>query len=191
MNDLPTTTTPTTPAPPAIPAPPDFDSIDLAEFIRIEEGEDYHEAMDRLEHAMAFLEQVEVPTTHTFTPGLYARRVDMAAGNFLTSRVHAVRHQFVLSQGEVSILTEKDGWIRVKAPYHGVTEAGTRRLVFVHKDATWTTFHATDKATVEDVERDIFIVRNAHLIGTPFEGFGTPEFKATLPQHRRMALCQV
>ena len=43
----------------------------------------------------------------------------------------------------------------IKAGYIGITMPGTRRILYIYEDTEWTTFHATDKATLEDVEADI------------------------------------
>jgi hypothetical protein len=34
----------------------------------------------------------------------------------------------------------------------GVTPPGTKRIVYVHEDTTWTTFHVTDSTTFEEVD---------------------------------------
>jgi hypothetical protein len=57
-------------------------------------------------------------------------------------------------QGEVSILTEK-GVERLKAPHHGITRPGTKRVMYTHSDMVFITVHATDKKTVEEVEDEV------------------------------------
>ena len=34
-----------------------------------------------------------------------------------------------------------------------ITKPGTKRVLYTHKDTVWVTFHATDKTTVEDLEK--------------------------------------
>lgn len=41
------------------------------------------------------------------------------------------------------------------APYHGITEPGTWRELFIVMDSVWLTMHPTDKTTPEEVEGDI------------------------------------
>jgi hypothetical protein len=49
------------------------------------------------------------------------------------------------------------GQITVSAPYSGITKANARRVVYVHEDCIFTTFHVTQATNVEDVEKDIFV----------------------------------
>jgi len=117
------------------------------------------ERIDALELAM--LETglaVDLPVVHRFTPGMYSRELRAPAGVLATTYIHLIEHQFVLIQGSVSIYLD-DRWQRIEAPYHGITKVGTRRIVYVHKDAIWTTFHPTDKTTVDEVEDEIFGIR--------------------------------
>lgn len=95
------------------------------------------------------------PLKHTFLEGLYIRESFMPAGYLFTTRIHKVEHvQFILS-GDVSILTE-DGFKRVKAPFHGITKPGTKRVVLTHADTVCITVHPTRCTNVADVEKEIF-----------------------------------
>jgi hypothetical protein len=49
-------------------------------------------------------------------------------------------------KGECTIFTER-GLERIKAPYHGITLAGTQRLIFIHDECTFITVHRTDCLT--------------------------------------------
>ena len=61
---------------------------------------DMDERIDRLEAVMlASGEPVELPLTHRFTPGLYAREIFMPAGTLLTSRIHNTAHPYVVLSG--------------------------------------------------------------------------------------------
>jgi len=96
------------------------------------------------------------PETHSFTPGLYIRELFMPAGSVLTSRTHVTEHPYVVSQGRATVYSEVDGVREVVAPLTGITKAGTKRLLFIHEDMTWTTFHVTDLTDVEEIEKVIF-----------------------------------
>ena len=54
----------------------------------------------------------------------------------------------------MSIITE-DGLETIEAPYQGITKPGTKRVIYTHTDCVFTTVHATDKTTVEDVEAEV------------------------------------
>lgn len=89
-----------------------------------------------------------------FTPGLYSRQILLQAGCRYLSRVHRTEHQFIVSQG-VCWVIENGTRYQIVAPFHGITKPGTWRDIFALMDCVWTTFHATDKTTAEEVEREI------------------------------------
>lgn len=93
--------------------------------------------------------------THRFTPGLYIREIFMPAGSMLTSKIHKTEHPYVISSGVVSVWSENDGFQKITGPYTGITKPGTRRLLYIHEDTTWTTFHPTNKTDVAMIEADI------------------------------------
>lgn len=113
--------------------------------------EELHELIDRLEASMLEHQEVLVdfPLVHTFTPGIYIREIQCAAGSFLVSKVHKVEHPFVLLKGRISIFVPEDGGKvqELVAPYFGVTKAGTRRVVLAHEDTVFITFHPNQTDT--------------------------------------------
>lgn len=121
--------------------------------------------IDALEVAMMALPEVPCPLRHFFTPGLYCREITMPAGTVVTSKIHMTRHQFTISKGRLSVWTEGVGWVEYAAPFHGITEPGTRRVLVIHEDTIWTTSHPTNKTTPEEVEADIIMPHTDHLKG--------------------------
>ncbi len=127
------------------------DVLDIIEPIVAEKTA--NERIDAVELALTEFEPVECPLTHVFTPGIYTRQIFMPAGSLITSKIHKTRHPFFVLQGKVSVYTEKDGEIIIEAPYSGITEPGTRRVLFIWEDCIWTTVHANpDNETVEQIE---------------------------------------
>lgn len=88
---------------------------------------------------------------------MYIREIHVPAGEFFTSRIHRTEHPFVVSKGSVTVWSTLAGLNRFSAPYSGITMPGTRRVLFTHQDLIWTTFHATDKTSVAEVEKDLFL----------------------------------
>ena len=107
-----------------------------------------------LENEVRKLPPVDLPVRHYFSPGCYARELFIPAGTVLTGKIHKYQQLNILSQGEISVLTE-DGVKRVKAPFTVVSPAGTKRIAYAHTDCTWTTILATDE-TDPDVIEDEF-----------------------------------
>jgi len=94
------------------------------------------------------------PLLHTFADGLYVRTIRMPKGLLLTSKIHKTNHPYFVMEGEVSVLTD-EGEIRIKAPYAGITKAGTKRVLYIHEDTVWITVHATDKTDLAEIEDEI------------------------------------
>lgn len=119
------------------------------------------ERIDQLEKQLAnglevgTLERVPQELRHFFLPGMYVREITLRRGTIAVSKIHATEHPFVVSQGIVRVFTEGLGWETIKAPHLGVTKPMTRRVLLVSEDCVWTTFHATDSKTPEDVLEEI------------------------------------
>jgi hypothetical protein len=105
----------------------------------------------------------EFPVVHRFTPGLYIREIFMPAGSLLTSKIHRTEHPFVISQGVVSVWTKEEGTVTLRAPHTGITKPRTRRVLFVHEDTIWTTFHTGDETSAEEFESRIIEPRQQRM----------------------------
>jgi len=77
---------------------------------------------------------------HSFGEGLYIRELTVPKGLLIVTKIHKKIHPFFLLKGDCSILTD-EGIIRIKAPFSGITKAGTKRVVYTHEDTVWTTCH--------------------------------------------------
>lgn len=84
----------------------------------------------------------ELPTEHTFYPGLYRREVLMTEGRWISTRVHLTDHPFTVLAGHLLCFDAENGVTEIIAPYEGSTKAGTRRLIYILKDTHWITYHA-------------------------------------------------
>jgi hypothetical protein len=109
------------------------------------------ETVLRAEAKMLDLPQLDLPVTHYFSKGVYARALFIPKGTVLTGKIHKYAQLNILSQGEISVLTE-DGIKRVKAPFHVVSPPGTKRIAYAHEDCVWTTIHGTDETDLEKIE---------------------------------------
>lgn len=94
------------------------------------------------------------PLTHTFIGGMYVRQITMSPGQLIVSKIHKFSHPYFVLKGKVSVYTE-DGLQEIEAPYSGVTKAGTKRALLIHKETIWTTIHLTDKTNPVEVEDEI------------------------------------
>jgi hypothetical protein len=120
------------------------------------------ELVDQIEESIAKkLVLVDLPVSHQFTPGIYIREIFMPAGVVLTSRTHKYEHPFVISKGVVSVWSLQEGAVTYRAPHTGVTKPGTRRVLLVHEDTIWTTFHVNED-DIEDPDEIVARVTEPH-----------------------------
>lgn len=119
------------------------------------------EVVNEIELAMTKYPEVKCPLFHTFTPNLYIREIHMPAGSLITSKCHKTQHPFIISKGAVSVLTIENGEIvgekYLEAPYRGITEVGTRRVLYIHENCVWTTIHSNhdNETDVDKIEERI------------------------------------
>ena len=121
------------------------------------------EVIDVVESMIASYPQVQCPLVHRFTNSMYIREIFVPAGTLLTTKVHKFEHPFVLSKGSITIWDGEDE-INISAPFCGITKENTRRIIFVLQDCVFTTFHVTDKKTIEEVEDEILIKHDNPLL---------------------------
>lgn len=94
------------------------------------------------------------PLRHSFADGCYIREIFMPAGQLFVTKIHKIAHPFFVLKGNVEILTE-DGMEVIKAPYHGITKPGTKRVIYTVEDTLWVTVHVTKERDLEKIEAEI------------------------------------
>lgn len=113
------------------------------------------------------LEPVEMPLKHIFTDGLYTRHIFMPKGTVLTSKIHKKQHPFVILSGKIAVYTEDQGEIVYNAPHFGVTEPGTRRVLYAIEDTIWVTFHVSQNTDLAALEEELIEPHTEHLLSLP------------------------
>ncbi len=94
------------------------------------------------------------PVNHSFGDGCYIREWNSPPGVLTVSKVHKVAHPFFVLKGKVSVLTE-GGVQTITAPYYGITQPGTKRLLYTHEETQWVTVHVTDETDLTAIEEEI------------------------------------
>jgi hypothetical protein len=123
--------------------------------------------LDQIEEALEQLDQQHIPLRHIFTPGLYTRECFIPKGTLLVTRMHLKEHPFVVLKGEAAVWTVETGWMKLTAPHLGVTQPGTRRLIYAQEDVVWATSHVTDKTDPDEVILEVTYSREKYVaLGT-------------------------
>lgn len=120
----------------------------------MELGTKFVSIFDVAEAEMVKLPRVNMPLEHTFTPGLYTRKIFIPKGTLASTRVHKTEHPFFIMKGRVQIIEPGNSY-EVEAPFNGVTEPGTRRLIQVLEDCIWITCHRTDLLDPDEIAEEI------------------------------------
>lgn len=94
------------------------------------------------------------PLTHSYGDGCYIRQIFMPKGTLITSKIHKVTHPYFVMTGSASVATE-DGVETIQAPYQGITQAGTKRALYIHEDMIWITVHVTNETDLDKIEEEI------------------------------------
>ncbi len=94
------------------------------------------------------------PLKHTFVDGAYVREIFMAKGTLIVSKIHKKKHPYFIMKGKYIVCTE-NGIETIEAPYQGITEAGTKRLLYIQEDCVWITVHVTNETDLEKIEKEI------------------------------------
>lgn len=140
--------------------------------------------LDRLEEAMLQgAPLVDLPLVHRFTYGLYIREIFMPAKTLLTSKIHKTEHPFVILKGKVSVLIPGEEVAHLEAPHFGITQPGTRRLLYIHEDTTWLTFHPNPEDVEDLVKIEERLIERRELADgrTMFERYAEQLLKVALP----------
>jgi hypothetical protein len=94
------------------------------------------------------------PLEHTFVDGAYVRQISMPKGMLISSKIHKKTHPYFILSGDVSVVTEQ-GLVRMKAPFYGITKAGTKRILYTHEDTVWVTVHVTEETDLDKIEEEV------------------------------------
>lgn len=94
--------------------------------------------------------QVDIPVTHSFFPGGYARTMYVPAGTELTGAIHKYQNFNLLVSGELLMIAE-DGPKHLKAPAQFWSPPGIKRVGQMLTDVVWTTVFATDLTDIPSI----------------------------------------
>jgi hypothetical protein len=98
--------------------------------------------------------EVHCPVVHSYGEGCYIRQIFMPKGTLIISKIHKKTHPYFIMTGKASVATE-DGVEILQGPFQGITEAGTKRALYIHEDMVWITVHVTDETDLDKIEAEI------------------------------------
>jgi len=110
--------------------------------------------IERLQAEMSLMPQAELTTEHSFSPGMYMRKVFRPAGTLIVGKVHKEPHFFLCAKGEIIAWTE-NGMKRLQAGDVVESKPGTKRVTLAVTDAIGITIHRTDKTDLDEIEAEL------------------------------------
>ena len=114
---------------------------------------------------LSSLPQVDTPSVHHFTDGLYTRETSMPKGTFAIGKRHRFKVLNILLKGEISVLMDSsEEVIHLKAPCIFESEAGVAKVAYFHADTVWLNIHPTDETDLSKIEASVIIEDNEELI---------------------------
>lgn len=107
-------------------------------------------AVEALQRVMRNMPQVELPTTHYFADGMYARVLNLAAGTLIVGKVHKREHFFIVAKGRLQVGKEvlEAGTVIVSKP-------GTKRAGLALEDCVCINVHRTKKRNLDEIEKQL------------------------------------
>lgn len=107
-----------------------------------------------LHDQMATMPQVEIPTDHTFGPGVYLRTITIPAGVTLVGKAHKTEHIFMVLRGDITLVTD-EGRRRVQGPYQVVCQPGVKRAGYAHTETVCVNVHITNETDLDRLEAEL------------------------------------
>ena len=113
---------------------------------------DMMQKITMIDAAIGSMPQMDMTPFHHFAKGLYCRELHIPQGALISGKIHKQEHIIILFTGEMTLWTEGGERIRVKAPYFGISPAGTKRLGYAHENTIGMNILATECTDPEEIE---------------------------------------
>lgn len=120
----------------------------LIEHVSVKDIEERKRNVEALEQIMLNSEnRIELNQLRHFWSGdVYCRELFMPAGAVVVGRIHKFDHMEIMLSGKVTLSTN-DGSVEELSGYNVFeAQAGKKRVLYMHDDTMWLTFHSAPKA---------------------------------------------
>jgi hypothetical protein len=118
--------------------------------------------LERLEARMFREEQIEIPLTHRFAPGVYLREVFMPAGAIVLGHEHKTEHFNIILKGRASVMMGGEVH-EIIGPCTLISKAGVRKALYIHEDMIWQTVHPTHETDLKKLENELITKSETYL----------------------------
>jgi len=101
---------------------------------------DVQDKIMALEAEWKKLPQLDIPVTHRYSGGIYAREITIPKDTLLTGRIYKDDHMDIMISGDVTVSGD-DGIKRLTGFNIFEGKRGKKRAGYTHEDTRWITFH--------------------------------------------------
>lgn len=112
------------------------------------------DALMAFEQILLSMPQEDIPVTHTFCDGMYARAAFIKAGTTMSGYIHMQPNLQIMVSGDVTVVTE-DGEDRLTGFNMIAGRAGIKRAGHAHADTIWVTILRTELTDVAEIEHTL------------------------------------
>ena len=121
---------------------------------------DMLQKVDRLEAEILKMPQADIVTEHTFTPGIYERKITLPAWCLLTGAAHKTDYKVRLEKGIIAVNTE-DGVKTLEAPLEFQALRGIKRAgIAFEQEVVWVDIYENPNncTDLDELEERLYVV---------------------------------
>jgi hypothetical protein len=96
------------------------------------------------------------PIFHRFAGGIYTREMHAPAGAIIVGAIHKDAYHISVLKGRIWVVNEF-GIREIVAPFSFTAREGVKNIGYVLEDLVWVDSTRTDKTTVEEAEKEMFV----------------------------------
>lgn len=113
----------------------------------------------KAEKALKDLPQVDTPSEHFFTTGLYTRQTLLPEGTVAVGKRHRDRTLNVLIKGSMTVAMDDDPAHKVllTAPCAFESEAGVKKAVYCHTECIILNVHRSEETDLRKLEEELIM----------------------------------
>jgi mannose-6-phosphate isomerase-like protein (cupin superfamily) len=110
--------------------------------------------IEDLQHSLSSLPQLELPTEHYFSNGMYCRKMTIPAGIVIVGKVHKEPHFFILASGQMKVWTDQ-GEVILNSGDVIPSPSGVKRVLMTITDCIGMNVHRTNKTDLDEIEKEL------------------------------------
>ena len=121
-------------------------------------------SLKELEDKLLTLSQVDIPTEHVFSGGIYIRQVLMPKGTIVIGKRHKHETCNMLVRGTLALYMGKDKPVSIiSGPFLFTSPPGTKKMAYCCEDSVFINMHPTDKIDLEEIEAEFIIPEQEYI----------------------------